>query len=92
MIDIKKLAKLTWIILQPDEEKTLSYQLESVASLLDKVKEYNINQPNTTRHTILWLESKPSKSWLSDGTPEWILNNINHPITGHAIEVKAFVE
>lgn len=92
MINIQKLAKLTWLLLSPEEETTLWQQLESVASLLDKVKECDIPTPTTTRHDILGLETKPSKTWLPDGTPEWILHNIAHPITGHAVEVKAFVE
>ncbi len=92
MIDIQKLAKLTGLHLSTDEEKVLWQQLESVASLLDKVKDYEIDTPTTTRHDILWLETKPSKTWVPDGTPEWILHNIAHPIVGHAVEVKAFVE
>jgi Asp-tRNA(Asn)/Glu-tRNA(Gln) amidotransferase C subunit len=92
MIDIQKLAKLTWLHLSTEEQQHLWQQLESVASLLDKVKEYDIPTPTTTRHDILWLETKPSKSWISDGTPKWILRNIAHPITGHAVEVRAFVE
>lgn len=92
MVDIQKLAKLTGLRLSADEEKVLWQQLESVVSLLDKVKDYDIPAPTTTRHAILWLQTQPSKTWLPDGTPEWILHNIAHPITGHAVEVKAFVE
>lgn len=92
MIDIKKLSKLTWLHLNEDEEKTLWKQIESVVSLLDKVKDYDIPNPTNTRHNILWLETKPSKLGIPDGTSEWILKNIDHPIIGHAIEVKAFVE
>ena len=92
MINIEKLAKLTWLHLTSEEEATLWQQLESVASLLDKVKDYDIPRPTTTRHDILGLETKPSKIGISDGTADWILYNIAHPITGHAIEVKAFVE
>ena len=92
MIDIQKLAKLTWLRLSTDEQQHLWQQLESVISLLDKVKEYDVPTPTTTRHDILWLATTPSKAWLPDGTPEWILRNISHPITGHAVEVRAFVE
>ncbi len=92
MIDIQKLAKLTWLRLSTDEQQLLWQQLESVASLLDKVKEYDVPTQSKTRHDILWLASKPSKTGISDGTPDWILQNIAHPITGHAVEVRAFVE
>lgn len=92
MIDIQKLAKLTWLRLSSDEQVLLWQQLESVASLLDKVKEYDVPTQSKTRHDILWLASKPSKTGISDGTPDGILQNVAHPITGHAVEVRAFVE
>lgn len=92
MIDIKKLAKLTGLELTPSQEELFSHQLWSVVELLEKVKWYDIVQPTTTRHDILGLETQPSKTGISDGSSDAILENIAHPITGHAVEVKAFVE
>ena len=92
MINIQKLAKLTGLHLSPQEESHLGQQLESVVSLLDTIKDYDIPQPETTRHGLLGLQTTPSKSGIADGTPDGILHNVAHPITGHAVEVKAFVE
>lgn len=61
MLDITKLAKLTGIYLKPDEQSLLQIQLESVASLLDKVKEYDLPTPTTTWHDLLGLQSIPSQ-------------------------------
>ena len=92
MIDIHKLAQLTGLQLTSDEIATLQPQLESVVSLLDKVKDYDLTEQTTTWHELLGLESIPMKDGNSDAIPDQILTNIAHTIVGHAVEVRAFVE
>ena len=92
MIDIEKLAKLTWLQLTADENLKFSTQLESVVTLLEKVKHYDIPDSTTSWHELLWLETIPKKTGVSDGDPDRIIANVDHPIVGHAVEVKGFVE
>ena len=92
MIDIKKLAKLTGLALTPAQEDKFSTQLSGVVDMLDQIKDYKIQKPDYTWHSLLWLQSIPSQEWNSDSNPDAIIKNIAHPITGHAVEVKAFVE
>lgn len=92
MIDIQKLAKLTGIQLSEDEQNKLGLQLESVVGLLEKVKNYDIEQPSQTWHELLGLQTTPQKNALVDGDATAIIANVDHTIVGHAIEVKAFVE
>ena len=92
MIDIQKLAKLTGIQISSDEEKTLGSQLESVVGLLEKVKNYDIEQPSQTWHELLGLQSTPQQNAIPDGNATALIENVDHTIVGHAIEVKAFVE
>lgn len=92
MIDIKKLAKLTGLKLSPNQEEKFSGQLNSVVDMLDQIKNTTIDTPEYTRYSLLWLQSVPSTTWISDSSPDALLQNVEHPITWHAIEVKAFVE
>lgn len=92
MVDIKKLAKLTGIHLTDEEEHTLTPQLIAVEELLNKVKNYQIEQPTTSWHDLLWLASHPSQTGNPDGDSDAILSNVKHPLVGHAIEIKWFVE
>ena len=92
MIDIKKLAKLTGLKLSPSQEEKFSGQLNSVVDMLDQIKNTTIDTPEYTRYSLLWLQSIPSTTWISDSSPDALLQNVEHPITWHAIEVKAFVE
>lgn len=92
MIDIKKLAKLTGLKLSPSQEEKFSGQLNSVVDMLDQIKNTTIETPDYTRYSLLWLQSIPSTTWISDSNPDLLLQNVEHPITGHAVEVKAFVE
>ena len=92
MIDIQKLAQLTGLELTADKEVKFTTQLESVITLLEKIKSYDIDASQESWHDLLGLATTPSITWVSDGTPEAIMENVEHPLVGHAIEVKAFVE
>ena len=92
MIDIQKLAKLTGIHLSVDEQRRLWWQLESVVDLLEKVKNYDIEQPSQTWQELLGLQSTPQQNAIPDGNATALIENVDHTIVGHAIEVKAFVE
>ena len=92
MVDIKKLAKLTGIELSEDEQAKFALQLESVVGLLEKVKNYDIDTPSQSWYEILGLQSVPNTTGTPDGNPELLIENVDHPIVGHAIELKAFVE
>lgn len=92
MIDIKKLAKLTGLKLTSEQEQKFTIQLSEVVDMLDQIKNYTIEKPNYTRQSLLWLQSYPSKEGISDSNPDAILKNVAHPITGHSVEVRAFVE
>lgn len=92
MIDIKKLAKLTGLALTPAQEEKFTNQLAGVVDMLDQIKHYSIEKPSYTRYSLLGLQSHPSKEGVSDSNPDALLANVAHPVTGHAIEVRAFVE
>lgn len=92
MIDIKKLAKLTWLKLTSTQEKKFSEQLDSVVNMLDQIKNTNIDTPDYTRHSLLGLQSVPSTEGSCDCSADALLRNVQHPVLWHAIEVKAFVE
>ncbi len=92
MIDIKKLAKLTGIQLSSDEQDKLGLQLESVVGLLEKVKNYDVQSSDESWYDLIGLETIPQMNGIPDGDPDLILENIDHPIVGHAVEVRAFVE
>lgn len=92
MADIQKLAKLTGIHLSADEQKKFEWQINSVVDLLEQVKQYDIEPPTQSWHELIGLQTLPQKNGISDGDTDAILQNIDHTIVGHAIEVKAFVE
>lgn len=92
MIDIQKLAKLTGIHLSTDEENKLGLQLESVVSLLEKVKNYDVQPSNESWYDLIWLETLPQVDGIPDGDANLILENVDHPVVWHAVEVRAFVE
>lgn len=92
MIDIQKLAQLTGLDISSEQEEKLRPQLESVVTLLEKVKNYDVEDTQESWYDLLGLESLPSIQGSSDGIPEALIENIDHTIVGHAIEVKAFVE
>ena len=53
MIDIQKLASLTGIHVSPDDEVRLRSELESVISLLEKVKNYDVQPSDVSWHDLL---------------------------------------
>ena len=53
MIDIKKLAKLTGLALTPAQEDKFSTQLSGVVDMLDQIKDYKIQKPDYTWHSLL---------------------------------------
>jgi len=92
MLDIKKLAKLTGLHLSPRQEEKLSKQLHSIVDMLDQIKNTVLPEPEKKRHDVLRLQSIPSKEGNSDSNPDRLLTNVDHPVLGHAVEVKGFVE
>lgn len=59
---------------------------------MEKVKNYDIEQPSQNWHEILGLQSTPEQNTIPDGNATALIENVDHTIVGHAIEVKAFVE
>lgn len=92
MVNIQKLAYLTGIHLWADEQDKLGLQIESVVSLLEKVKHYDIPTPTQSWHEVIGLHTIPSQEQIVDGSSDAILANVAHPLVGHAVEMKAFVE
>lgn len=80
MIDIQKLAKLTGIHLSEHEQDKLRLQLESVVSLLEKVKNYDVQPSDESWYDLIGLATIPQTDGIADGTPDAIIENINHPI------------
>lgn len=91
-MDITKLAQLTGLHLTAAEMSTLEPQLESVITMLEKVKKIEISKPTQSWHELLGLTTNPSNALHPDSTPDKILSNVQHPVIGHAVEVAKFIE
>ena len=62
------------------QEEKFTAQLNSVVDMLDQIKNTKIETPDYTRHSLLGLESIPSKDGISDSNPEALLRNVAHPV------------
>lgn len=95
-MDIHHLAKLTWINLTPEKAEKLSQQLDAIVDMLEKVKAIQIDKPSHSWHELLQMQAKVSDAGTSSSLPivdsESLLANVRHPLVGHAIAIKGFVE
>lgn len=78
MVDIQKLASLTGIQLSSTQQSKLELQIQSVISLLEQVKEYDLPEPHVSWHEIVGVTTVPQKEQVADATPDAIINNIDH--------------
>lgn len=95
-MDIHHLAMLTGITLTPTQEEKFARQLESIVDMLEKVKAVVIDKPSVSRHQLLQMQATISDAETSSSLPivdpESLLVNVRHPLIGHAIAIKGFVE
>lgn len=95
-MDIHHLAALTGISLTAERTEKLSHQLENIIDMLDKVKSIHIEKPSHSRHELLQMQAKISDEKSSSALPvvesDALLANVQHPLVGHAIVIKGFVE
>lgn len=87
---------LTGLTLSPEREEKIARQLETIVDMLEKVKAIPIEKPSHSWHELLQMQATisdaNSSSPLPIVDPESLLANVRHPLIGHAIAIKGFVE
>lgn len=93
---IHHLAMLTGITLSPEREEKIGRQLDTIVDMLEKVKAIQIEKPSHSWHELLQMQATISDTETSSSLPivdpESLLANVRHPLIGHAIAIKGFVE